>query len=107
MAAADDVEAGADRQKSTVSPIRPESERDRLEAELYQLGFSVGMPTLEALAARNARIDQIQRRLAKFPPRRVVMHQRPKLPPGWTLPVDEENDHDYDPFLASPTARRE
>lgn len=83
-----------------------DAERDRLEAELYRLGFNVGIPTAEALAARNARIDELQRALAKLPPRRVVMHKRPELPPGWTLPVYEGNDHDYDPFLASPTARR-
>ena len=84
-----------------------DGERDRLEAELYALGFNVGMPTAEAMAARNARIDELQRALAKLPPRRAVMHSRAPLPSGWSLPDDEEdNVHDYDPFLASPTARR-
>lgn len=84
-----------------------ESERGRLEAELYRLGFELGMPTPEALARRNRRIDELQQALAKLPPRRVPMNQRPPLPPGWQLPVDEEDTRWYDPFENSPTARRE
>lgn len=85
-----------------------DGERDRLEAELYALGFNVGLPTAEAMAARNRRIDELQSALAKLPPRRVVgTRERPPLPPGWELPEDEDDTRWYDPFLASPTARRD
>lgn len=77
-----------------------EAERQRLEAELIQLGMNPGILTPARVAARNRRIDELQQALAKLPPRRTTLHSRPRLPPGWTRDREEEGGHvvDYDPW---------
>lgn len=101
-----------------------EAERERLQAELTQLGFYHGMPDASFQARRNARIAELQAQLAALP----RQSDPPRPPPGRRVNFymakdgrlgndpraferDDAGEHlsglDYNPYARSPTARRD